>query len=152
MSRVLKVGESVPAFEAHDAEGRAWSDRSLSGSAYVLFFYPADATPGCIRQACGYRDASPSFRELDVQLLGVSRDDAASHKAFAAGHGLPYPLLVDPDGRMHEAFGAFMLGGLPRRVSYLVDANGRVAGAYDSHLQPEAHARRMLEAARALLS
>lgn len=152
MSRELKVGEQVPPFEAQDAEGRTWSGRSLSGQAYVLFFYPADETPGCVREACGYRDASASFGELDVQLLGVSRDDAASHKAFAANHRLPYPLLLDGDGRMHDAFGAFMLGGLPRRVSYLVDANGRVAGVYDSNLQPESHARKMLEAARALLA
>ena len=150
MSRRLRPGEAVPPFEARDADGRAWSDASLRGQAYVLFFYPADETPGCIREACAYRDAWSGFEALDVKVLGVSRDDAASHRAFAAGRRLPYPLLLDPEERLHEAFGAFLFGGLPRRVSYLVDANGRVAGAYDSQLRPEAHARRMLEAARAL--
>jgi peroxiredoxin Q/BCP len=151
MARPLRPGERIPPFEANDAEGRAWSDRTLSGQAFVLFFYPADETPGCIREACAYRDAYGGFQALDVQLLGVSRDTADSHKAFAAGRSLPYPLLLDEEGRMHEAFGAFMLGGLPRRVSYLVDANSRIAGVYDSHLRPEAHAREMLAAARALL-
>lgn len=151
MARVLDVGDRIPSFDAQDAEGRAWSDRALEGQAYVLFFYPADETPGCVREACGYRDAYAHFEALDVQVLGVSRDAAASHKAFAEGHGLPFPLLVDADGRMHDGFGAFLVGGLPRRVSYLVDANGRVAGVYDSHLHPESHARKMLEAARALL-
>ena len=151
MAKPLKPGDHVPPFEARDAEGRAWSREALAGQAYVLFFYPADETPGCIRESCAFRDAWPSFEALDLRVFGVSRDDAASHKAFAAGRNLPYPLLVDAEERMHEAFGAFMFGGLPRRVSYLVDANGRVAAVYESQLRPEAHARKMLEAARAML-
>lgn len=151
MAKPLEPGDRVPPFEAEDADGRTWSDKALAGQAYVLFFYPADETPGCVRESCAYRDAWGEFERLDLRVLGVSRDDAASHKAFAANRRLPYPLLVDSDERMHEAFGAFHLGGVPRRISYLVDANGRVAGVYDSHLHPEAHASKMLEAARALL-
>lgn len=150
MSRPLRPGDDAPPFEAHDGEGRAWSKDALAGRAFVLFFYPKDATPGCVREACGFRDAYGDFEKLDVPVLGVSRDDARSHKAFAESHRLPFPLLVDAEGRMHEAYGATMLGGLPRRITYLVDANGRVAEAFESNLNPEVHARRMLEAARAL--
>lgn len=148
MSRPLRIGEPVPSFEARDAEGRVWSDMSLRGRRYVLFFYPADETPGCIRESCAYRDLWPEFERLGILLLGVSRDDDASHRAFAQRRTLPYPLLSDPGGRMHQAFGAFMLGALPRRISYLVEPDGTVASFFDSHLRPEVHADRMLEAAR----
>lgn len=150
MSRPLRPGDDAPAFRAEDAEGRTWSNGSLEGQAFILFFYPKDETPGCVREACSFRDAYADFEKLDVPVLGVSRDDARSHKAFAENHRLPFPLLCDPEGRMHEEWGATMLGGLPRRITYLVDANGRVAEAFESNLNPEVHARRMLEAARAL--
>lgn len=140
----------MPPFEAVDGDGRAWSRDSLAGRPYVLFFYPQDETPGCIAEACAFRDAWDEFREAGVLVLGVSRDDAASHRAFAQNRGLPFPLLCDADGAMHEAFGGVMLGGLPRRISYLVGPEGRVAAAFDSHLRPEAHAAKMLAAARSL--
>jgi peroxiredoxin Q/BCP len=146
--RPLRVGEPAPAFDAPDAEGRPWSRDALKGRAYALFFYPKDDTPGCVVEACAYRDAWSGFQEGGILVLGVSRDDAESHRRFAAQRRLPFPLLTDASGRMHEAFGATMLGGLPRRVSYLVDAEGRVAAAFDSHLRPEAHAMKMLAAAR----
>ena len=147
----LAVGDAIPDFAAPDASGRTWTRADLAGRPFVLYFYPADETPGCITEACGYRDAWPAFEALDVPVLGVSRDDALAHRAFAQKRRLPFVLLSDADGTMHDAFGARHFGRLPRRVSYLVDAEGRVAAVFDSHLRPGVHAERMLEAAARLL-
>ena len=146
----LRVGDAAPDFRALDAEGRAWSLADLRGRAFVVYFYPADETPGCVAEACGYRDAWRGFEALGVPVLGVSRDPPETHRAFARRRRLPFTLLSDPDGAMHKAFRARWLGGLPRRVSYLVDEEGRVAAAFDSHLRPGSHAERMLDAARRL--
>lgn len=151
MLRTLRPGEAVPAFRAPDETGRERTRDELLGRPYVLYFYPADETPGCIAEACAIRDAWADFEALGLQVLGVSRDTVESHAAFVRNRRLPYSLLADPHGRMHRDFGALLLGALPRRVSYLVDTDGRVAATYDSHLRPEAHAERMLEAARALV-
>ncbi|HWH09131.1 MAG TPA: peroxiredoxin [Candidatus Thermoplasmatota archaeon] len=146
----LRVGATIPDFRAPDAEGRAWTRADLAGRPFVLFFYPADETPGCVTEACAYRDAWEAFRDLGVPVLGVSRDPPERHRAFAQRRQLPFTLLSDPDGRMRDAFGAWMLGRLPRRVSYLVDAEGRVAAVFDSALRPGAHAREMLAATERL--
>ena len=146
----LRVGDQAPAFDASDGDGTLWRSDALAGRAFVLYFYPRDETPGCIVEACAYRDEYAAFEAIGVLVLGVSRDDEASHRAFAQNRRLPFPLLCDPDGVMHDAYGATMLGGLPRRVSYLVDEAGRVAAVFDSHLRPGAHAEKMLDAARAL--
>ena len=146
----LAVGDAVPDFAAPDATGRAWRRADLAGRPFVVYFYPADETPGCVAEACGYRDAWPAFEALGVPVLGVSRDDARAHEAFARGRRLPFTLLSDPDGAMHTAFGAWRFGRLPRRVSYLVGEDGKVAAVFDSHLRPGSHAERMLEAARRL--
>jgi peroxiredoxin Q/BCP len=143
VARPLRVGERV-----------AWSPPldAYRGRPFVIYFYPQDETPGCIVEACGYRDRWEEFEALKVPILGVSRDDEASHAAFAARRRLPFTLLSDADGALHDAFGATMMGGLPRRVSYLVTADGKVAAVFDSHLRPGSHSEEMLKAARRLLS
>ncbi len=150
MSRPLRVGEEAPPFRAPDATGRTWTLDDLRGRAFVLYFYPKDETPGCIVEACAYRDAWEDFQDARVLVIGVSRDDLESHRRFVEHRKLPFALLSDGSGRMHDDYGATMLGGLPRRVSYLVGPDGRVAAAFDSHLRPEAHAMKMLAAAREL--
>lgn len=148
MGRPLRRGEIAPPFEARGSDGEVWSTARLRGSPFVLYFYPKDATPGCTVQGCSFRDAFDGFRDLRVPVLGVSRDSLESHARFAQEHALPFVLLADEDGAMHEAFGATMLGGLPRRISYLIDARGVVAAVFESHLRPAAHALEMLAAAR----
>jgi peroxiredoxin Q/BCP len=150
MSRPLRVGEPAPSFAAPDATGRAWRSADLAGRAFVLYFYPKDETPGCIVEACAYRDAWEDFQGAGVQVIGVSRDDLDAHRRFVEHRKLPFVLLSDGNGRMHEDYGATMMGGLPRRISYLVGRDGRIAAVFDSHLRPEAHAMKMLAAAREL--
>lgn len=150
MARILKAGERVPEFAAPDAEGRVWTRADLAGRPFVLYFYPADETPGCVAEGCAFRDASSAFEALGVPVFGVSRDSPGSHARFARARGFRFPLLSDEAGGMHRAFGAMVFGVLPRRVSYLVGADGRVVVAYESNLRPASHVARMLEAARAL--
>ncbi|MFA5862550.1 MAG: peroxiredoxin [Candidatus Thermoplasmatota archaeon] len=150
MARPLAVGDKVPPFDVRDSSGKTWSSASLSGRPFVVFFYPADESPGCVKEACAFRDSWEEFEALHVSVLGVSRDDDASHSAFAQHRRLPFALLADPDGKLHAAFGAFHFGSVPRRVSFLVDAAGKVAAVFDSHLQPGSHPEAMLVGARKL--
>ena len=151
MPRPLRVGDPVPPFRALDGDGVERTEKDFAGAPWVVYFYPADETPGCVAQGCAFRDRWEEFRALGVPVVGVSRDPPESHREFARRRRLPFALLSDGDGAMHRAFGALALGVLPRRVTYLLDARGRVAAAFSSHLRPEAHAGEMLEAARRLM-
>lgn len=138
----LRVGDVAPRAEALEP---------FAGRPLVLFFYPADETPGCVAEACGYRDLWDEFASLGVAVVGVSRDDEATHAAFAARRRLPFPLVADRDGALHRAFGALLFGVLPRRISFLVAPEGRVVAVFSSGLRPGEHPLRMLAAARAFL-
>lgn len=147
---MLAKGVPAPAFEAADAEGKAWTLAVLRGRPFVLTFYPKDETAGCVKQACAFRDVWAGFVETGVEVFGVSRDDAESHGAFAANRRLPYRLLTDETGQMHKAYDVGRTFGATNRVSYLIDAEGRIAEAFKANLSPGAHAERMLAAARGL--
>lgn len=146
----LDVGASVPAFALPGSDGQEWSAEKLRGRAYVLTFYPKDETAGCVAQVCALRDAWEEFRGKDVLVFGVSRDSLESHREFVANRKLPYTLLTDDSGAAHKAFDVGRMFGVTNRVSYLVGKDGRIVAAYRSNLRPEAHAAKMVEAAKAL--
>ena len=104
---MLQPGNPAPAFTLPDAEGRTVALADLAGRHVVLYFYPADDTPGCTKEACGFRDAWDELRELGVTVLGVSPDDGASHRRFAEKYRLPFTLLSDPGREVMEAYGAW---------------------------------------------
>jgi thioredoxin-dependent peroxiredoxin len=138
-----KVGDKAPAFSAQDQNGKAVQLSDFAGKqAVLLYFYPKDNTPGCTKEACGFRDRLDDLKKKGVAVLGVSRDDAASHKKFIADHNLTFPLLVDTDGKVTETYGAGMAGRnyLSRRISFLIDKNGKIvhvtdASSADKHLE-----------------
>ncbi|MEB3290254.1 MAG: thioredoxin-dependent thiol peroxidase [Leptolyngbya sp.] len=105
----LTVGDPAPDFSLLDAEGTLYSLDSLKGQRVVLYFYPRDNTPGCTKEACGFRDAYAAYQAQDIVVLGVSADDAKSHTKFAAKHHLPFPLLVDEGGEVASRFGVYGL-------------------------------------------
>jgi peroxiredoxin Q/BCP len=129
-----KTGDKAPAFEALDQDGNAWKLADQAGkSAVIVYFYPRDDTPGCTKEACGLRDRMAGLKELGVAVVGVSRDDAASHRKFREKHQLNFPLLVDTDGKITEAFGAATPdGSKSRRVSFLVGKDGKVTHVTDN--------------------
>jgi peroxiredoxin Q/BCP len=104
------------------------------GKWVVLYFYPKDQTPGCTTQACEFRDDIFAFRKAGAQILGVSVDDAASHKEFAEKHGLPFPLLADPTYATAKRYGVLAKFGpmtIASRDTFLIDPNGKIAKHYD---------------------
>ena len=104
---MLEPGGKAPAFTLTDAAGRKVSLRDFEGKHVVLYFYPQDDTPGCTKEACGFRDAWDDLRQLGAVVLGVSADDADSHERFAAKYRLPFTLLSDPDRSVMRAYGAY---------------------------------------------
>jgi peroxiredoxin Q/BCP len=104
---VIKEGSRAPAFSLPDASGKAVSLASLAGKHVVVYFYPRDDTPGCTKEACGFRDLSARLKQQGIVVLGVSADSAASHAKFAAKYKLPFPLLTDVDKSVMKAWGAY---------------------------------------------
>jgi peroxiredoxin Q/BCP len=104
---MIKTGEPAPPFSLTDATGNQVSLQDLAGRDVVLYFYPKDDTPGCTKEACGFRDAWTELRQLGVEVLGVSPDSADSHARFAEKYRLPFRLLSDPDKHVMEAYDAW---------------------------------------------
>ena len=133
---MLKVGDPAPAFEMRDAAGKAWSLEDLKGQKVILYFYPADDTPGCTTESCDFRDSSADLKTAGYTVLGVSPQGAESHQRFADKYSLNFPLLVDEDLKATRAFGAFKDLGeykdIPIRVkrsTFVIDEDGRIAHA-----------------------
>jgi peroxiredoxin Q/BCP len=113
----------------------------------VLFFYPKDDTPGCTKQACGFRDDFDEFRKLDAEVIGISSDSVESHERFAKKHNLPFTLLSDERGNVRKLYGVPNTFGLvPGRVTYAIDREGVVRHVFSSQLGVERHVEEALEA------
>ena len=104
---MLEPGTKAPAFTLTGPAGEKVSLKDFAGRDVILYFYPRDDTPGCTKEACGFRDAWDELRELGAVVLGVSADDADSHQRFAAKYRLPFTLLSDPDRSVMTAYGAY---------------------------------------------
>ena len=103
----VEEGKKAPAFKLQDAKGKTVTLADFAGKDLVLYFYPKDDTPGCTKEACGFRDSWKDIQKLGAVVVGVSPDSGASHEKFAAKYKLPFPLLSDPDKKAMTAYGAF---------------------------------------------
>ena len=103
----LNSGDAAPTFSLTDENGKLVSTDAMRGKKYVVYFYPKDDTPGCTVEACQFNDNLTAFETLGIPVLGVSRDDAASHRKFQEKFSLKFPLLSDPDRKAHDAYGAW---------------------------------------------
>lgn len=136
----LTTGDQAPDFSLKDQNGVERSLNSIKGKPLVLFFYPKDDTPGCTIEACGFRDSYNELQALGAEVWGVSGDGASSHRRFAERHQLPYPLLVDENNKLREAFGvARSLFVLPGRVTYVIDGEGIVRLVFNAMIDATAH-------------
>jgi peroxiredoxin Q/BCP len=130
----------------------------LKGSPVVLYFYPADDTPGCTREACAFRDRSGELKKLGAKVLGVSPDDVASHVKFVKKFKLNFPLLADTDHAVAEKYGAWreknMYGkkkmGIARST-FLIDAEGKIAKVWKA-VKVDGHDEHVIAALRELLT
>ena len=147
---MLEVGMQVPDMALPDDQGREVRLADLQGSPYVLYFYPADDTAGCTKQACSFRDNYDAFRAAGVEVIGVSPDPADSHLRFRQKYNLPFRLLVDADHKLADAMGAWgektymgktSVGIL--RTTFVIGPDGMVERVYPK-VKPDQHAVEIL--------
>lgn len=145
----MKIGERIPAFQALDHEGKAVSiDPDELKHPIVIYFYPKDDTPGCTKEACSFRDEYETFSDANVEVYGISADSVEDHRHFRSKHRLPFTLLSDPDNAIRKQFGVRgnLLGLLPGRVTFVIDANGTVVHQFNSQLNAVKHVQESLDA------
>lgn len=152
----MEAGQKAPSFELPDQFGNVVRSSDLAGTPYVLYFYPKDNTPGCTQEACDFRDRFPVFTQGNIQIFGVSPDSAKSHQGFAEKYQLPFPLLVDSEKKLANAYGAWAKKknygreyfGIVRST-FVVDADGVVQKAWRG-VRVAGHADAVLAAAQEL--
>jgi thioredoxin-dependent peroxiredoxin len=147
----LEPGDVFPTFDLPDGEGKRHHLSEFSGKYLVLYVYPKDDTPGCTAEACDFRD-NMALRQHGAQVLGLSRDDAASHQAFAEKHSLPFPLLSDPDAAYMREIGAYGMKVLygkasegVKRSTFLIGPGGQLVKAWYA-VKVEGHADAVVKA------
>lgn len=133
---MLEIGMKAPEFELPDQNGEMHRLADYKGKKVILYFYPKDNTSGCTKQACGFSERNPQFREKGAVILGVSKDSVASHKKFEQNYGLGFTLLSDPELEVIKAYGVWQekknygkvtMGVV--RTTYLIDENGIIVKA-----------------------
>lgn len=146
---MLEPGAEAPDFILPDQDGARIRLAAYRGKPVVLFFYPRDMSRGCTKEACAFRDAYSELRSLGAALLGVSRDSSESHAEFRERNDLPYPLLTDADGQVARQFGVpKLLGLLPGRTTFVIDAGGVIRMVYNNAFDMTGHSDRALEYVR----
>ena len=148
---MLEIGTKAPDFSLPDQNGEMRSLSDYLGQKVILYFYPKDMTSGCTKQACGFAELYPQFREKGAVVLGVSKDTVASHKKFEEKYGLPFTLLADPEKEVIRAYdvwkekknyGKVSMGVV--RTTYLIDEQGVIVRGSDKVKAAE-NPRQMLE-------
>lgn len=114
---MLTPGEKAPDFTLTDQNGKSVSLSDFAGTRVVLYFYPKDNTPGCTRQACAFAGSYIEFRRRNIQVIGISKDSAESHRKFAEKHALPFILLADPELQAIKSYGVWQEKKLYGKVS-----------------------------------
>jgi len=104
---MIEEGKTAPAFTLPDAQGNKVSLKDLRGKHVIIYFYPKDDTPGCTKEACGFRDLHKSIERTGTVVLGISPDGAESHTKFTSKYKLPFTLLCDPDRKVMAKYGAW---------------------------------------------
>jgi peroxiredoxin Q/BCP len=146
----LSTGGKAPAFSLKNSDGETVKLSDFKGKKLVLYFYPKDATPGCTKEACSFRDEHAQLKKRGVEVVGVSADDQKSHRKFTEKYSLPFTLLSDPDHEMIEQYGAWgekslygkkYMGIL--RITYVIDEQGKIAHIFHK-VKPETHAQDVL--------
>lgn len=137
----LKIGDPAPMFVATTTDDSPVKLSDYLGTKLILYFYPMDDTPGCTKQACSLRDHGQEIRAKGATVLGVSTQDAASHRRFTEKYNLDFPLVADTDGAVARAYGALGSGGLigtatslfgvANRITFIIDESGHIAHIVD---------------------
>ena len=149
----IEEGNAAPAFTLNDADGNAVSLKDFKGRNVVVYFYPRDDTPGCTKEACGFRDHWQDIQDADTVVLGISPDSEASHRKFRDKYELPFTLLADPDREVmteYDAYGEKMMYGKKRmgviRSTVWVGPDGNVVKHWRRVPKAADHPLKVLEA------
>ena len=148
----IEAGKKAPAFTLMGSDGKKHSLKEYAGKTVVLYFYPKDDTPGCTKEACGFRDLRPKFEKLDAVVLGVSRDSRESHAKFISKFNLPFALLADPQAKVMAKYGAYgekmhygkIITGTIRSTT-VIGPDGKVAKHWKKVPQADTHPAKVLE-------
>lgn len=149
----LSTGDKAPSFSLQNQDKQSISLADYLGKKHlVVYFYPKDETPGCVKEACGFRDSYESFLDAGAEVIGISADSADSHKNFANKRKLPFQLLSDPHARVSKAFGVEKVGfGLfPGRETFVIDKKGIIRLTFASSLQIDKHIQTALAVIKGL--
>lgn len=148
----------MPHFSLQDQQGKTHTSDEYKGKWLVVYFYPADDTPGCTKEACSFRDNYSILQEKGIEIVGISKDTVESHKNFVQKYQLPFTLLADPTLETIKAFGVLenpkLLGLIPAeasRFTFLIDPHGVIQKIYEK-VTPADHAKEILEDWEALQS
>jgi len=152
----IQEGKPAPSFTLEDTKGAKVSLADFAGKNLILYFYPRDDTPGCTKEACGFRDDWSEIKKLGAVVVGVSSDGTDSHRKFAAKYKLPFQLLSDPDRTVMRKYGAYgekVLYGKKTvgviRSTVWIGPDGKVKKHWDRVANAAEHPARVLEALRA---
>jgi len=142
-----QVGDQAPRIQGVDQDGKTWKlDDVLGKKVVLLYFYPKDDTPGCTKEACGFRDRIADLKQDNVEVVGVSFDSPDSHQKFISKYHLNFPLLADTDGKIADAYGVRMTGkDMARRVSFLIGTDGKIVHVTDT-MNADTHLAEMKDA------
>jgi peroxiredoxin Q/BCP len=153
----VEEGKKAPAFTLEDGRGKKVKLGDLAGKNVVLYFYPKDDTPGCTKEACGFRDLWKEIKKENTVVLGVSPDGRESHEKFRGKYDLPFPLLSDPEKKVMEKYGAWgekMMYGKKTvgviRSTVLIGPDGKVRKHWKRVAKAADHPAKVLETLREL--
>lgn len=147
------VGDQAPDFELLNQRDETVSlSHYLGKKNIVLYFYPKDETPGCIKEACGFRDNYEAFQEAGAEVMGVSGDSVNSHKLFALSRRLPFQLLSDPKNKIRKLYGVSgdFFGLTPGRETFVIDKEGVIQMRFSSQFQIDQHIEDAIRTVRKL--
>jgi len=153
----IEEGKAAPAFTLKDQDGKTVSLADFKGKNVVVYFYPKDDTPGCTKEACGFRDANRELQKLGTAVVGISADGQAAHQKFIGKYKLNFPLLSDPDRKVMEKYGAWgekMMYGKKTvgviRSTALIGKDGKVIKHWARVASAEKHPEQVLSAVQQL--
>ena len=146
----LQKGDQLPHFILKDENLQAINISFLKGKFLVLYFYPKDDTPGCIKEACSFRDSFQDLVDAGAVVYGVSSDKPSTHAQFKEKYRLPFSLLSDTGGELRKLLGVptELFGLLPCRVTYIFNPEGRLVEIFKSQLSPQKHVKEALKVIR----
>ncbi|MFK5957770.1 MAG: peroxiredoxin [Lutibacter sp.] len=147
----IEVGDKIPSFTLKNQDGDLFTVDNSIGKPMVIYFYPKDDTPGCVKEACKFRDEFEDFLQLGALVIGISGDSVESHKKFKDKYNLPFILLADIDNKVRKLFGVpKSMVFLPGRVTYVIDKSGTIQYIFNSQFGAEKHIENALKKLRGL--